>query len=94
MASKPPAGRTGGKKPASAKTADPTCATCQETDGNPTRPADEGEATGVTISSDEDRDLIETLEAEKLMPPIEVLEKMADRLHPPQSWFDEEIDDA
>ncbi len=94
MASKPAAGRTRGKQPASTKTADPTSVTRQETEENPTRPADEGEPTGVTICPDEDRDIIETLEAEKLMPPIEVLEKMADRLHPPQSWFDEDIDDA
>ena len=94
MANKPAAGRTRGKKPASKRTADSSAAASHEVDRNQTRRADEGKPMSATVDPDEVRDLMETMEAEKLMPPIEVLERMADRLHPPQSWFDEELDDA
>jgi hypothetical protein len=88
------AGKAGGRKPDSKKTTDPAAVACHEADGNQTPPTDPGDPTGVATYPDEDRDLIETMEAEQLMPPIGVLEKMADRLHPPQSWFDEEVDSA
>ena len=94
MANKPAAGRTRGKKPASRRTADSSAVASDEAGRNQTRRADEGKPIERTVDPDEVRDLMETMEAEKLMPPIEVLEKMADRLHPPQSWFDEEIDDV
>ena len=58
-----------------------------------TENAPPGEPTSITVGPDEILDWIETMEAQKLMPPIEVLEKMAIQFPPPQSWFDEEIED-
>jgi hypothetical protein len=76
------------------ETVDTMVPACHEVDGSTTRHADAGKPMGVPVDHDEDGDIRETLEAETLMPSIEVLVKMAERLHPPQSWFDEEIDDA
>ncbi len=64
-----------------------------------TRPAERSETpsirridgTTITVGSDEIRDFIETAEAEKLMPPIEDLKKLAAHSPPPQAWFDEDF---
>ncbi len=58
---------------------------------NPSTSVDCQTGTTVTIDAEEIKDFLDGIEAQKLLPSMEILEQMAVKLTPPQEWFDEEF---
>lgn len=58
---------------------------------NPSAKVDAQTGTTVTVDAEDIVDFLDTIEAAKMLPSMEVLEKMAAQSPPPPEWFDEEI---